>query len=53
MANKLSPRDVQRLTIILEDLLVELQQPLGDIDSAYVENRLRAALAIVSAEGKS
>ena len=53
MANKLTPEAARRLTAILDDVRLELQQPLGDIDAAYVAERLRAALAIVAAEGKS
>ena len=53
MANNLTPSDWLRFDAILDDLRLEWHKPLGDIDAAYVAERLRAALAIVAAEGKS
>ena len=47
MANKLSPSDWVRLTAILTDIRIEMDTPLGDIDAAFLADRLRAALAIV------
>ena len=38
---------------IQSDIRIEIDTPLGGIDAAYLAERLRAALAIVAAEGKS
>jgi hypothetical protein len=50
MTRTLTLAEIKRLLFIFEDIRIEAGNPLGDIDAAYVAERLRAALALVEGE---